>query len=665
MHGFSTRVQGLARAPLKASLFPVMTVCALGLGQSASAGDDAIVPISGLSPYPPGADCNLTPQTGTLWRNSETEPYMDVDFGRPNQMAAIVHQDRWSNGSAQSTASFYSDDGGRTWALSPTPITRCSGGLQDGPESFDRASDPWLTVTPGEVGEGDDDDDDDDWGFDDDGDDGDDGAVFHQMSLMTDRLFPFTGELRSAYSMLRSTDGGRTWSDPIVVSNRTEFEPGAPFNDKNSLTANPYDRRFVYGTWQLLRDVLPTDNSAIPLQFFFSDTFFVRSNDTGKSWEPARAIYKIRNDVTLLAAAGIDPNVTPIFGAQNIGHQIVVLPDGRLVNVSQAIFNIPGPDFRERVIIRSSDNGETWEQTAKVIPSTTIGGFVSFDSELFAASGGTIGNTTRSAGSIPDIAVNRTNGHMYVVWQDVDPTFSFIGVFMAMSRDGGDTWSDHITVGGGDPTPDGAISFAQLPAVHVADDGTVGVIFFDDRNDVACPDLSLSNAQNPECFTVLPDGSVKAGPLDNDWFFKTYDPDLNLLSEVRVTPESFDLRQAPIARGYFPGDYVNCSSTDNDFVCAFTRANNLGLPVRGSPSDDILAFEDDNRQDMVFKRIPGESVCNFEHTLSRYEAQLGAAEIEIPEDVREDRWDFLEERFEAACDDLDETLVAAGGSEED
>jgi S-adenosylhomocysteine hydrolase len=40
--------------------------------------------------------------------------------------------------------------------------------------------------------------------------------------------------------------------------------------------------------------------------------------------------------VALLAAAGIDPTVTPIFGAQNIGHQIVVLPDGRLVNVSQA-----------------------------------------------------------------------------------------------------------------------------------------------------------------------------------------------------------------------------------------------------------------------------------------------------------------------------------------
>ena len=208
------------------------------------------------------------------------------------------------------------------------------------------------------------------------------GAIFHQMSLMTDRLPPDYTQLRSAYSMLRSTDGGETWSDPIVVSNRTEFEPGAPFNDKNSLTADPYKRKFVYGTWQLLKDVLPDDDSAFPLQLFYSDTFFVRTHNKGKSWEPARAIYKIRDDVELLATLRIDPDVTPVLAAQNIGHQIVVLPDGRLVNVSQARFITLIPtttppsveNFYERTIIRSFDNGNTWEQTATIIPSTTVGG---------------------------------------------------------------------------------------------------------------------------------------------------------------------------------------------------------------------------------------------------------------------------------------------------
>ena len=111
-------------------LFPIMTLCVLGMAMSAFAEVDEIIPISDFSPYPPGVDCNGTHQTGTVWRNSESEPHMDVDFGRPDRMAAIVHQDRWSNGSAQSNATFYSDDGGLTWELSFTPITRCSGGLR-------------------------------------------------------------------------------------------------------------------------------------------------------------------------------------------------------------------------------------------------------------------------------------------------------------------------------------------------------------------------------------------------------------------------------------------------------------------------------------------------------------------------------------------------------
>ncbi|MGI9503531.1 MAG: hypothetical protein ACR2RE_10810, partial [Geminicoccaceae bacterium] len=421
-------------------LIPALAFGALGLGSTALATDFPIVPISGLSPYPQGADCNGTPQTGTVWRNSETEPYMDVDFGQPESMAAIVHQDRWSNGGAQSTATFYSDDGGASWTLAQTPITRCSGGLQEGPESFDRASDPWLAVTPGRFGKN-----------------KTGGAIFHQMNLMIDTLPPFTGETRSAYSMLRSKDGGKTWSDPIIVNNLTEFDEGAPFNDKNTMTADPYKKRFIYATWQLLKDVLPDDDSAIPLEAFYSDSLFVRSRDKGRSWEPARSIYEIRNDTELLAASGIDIDATPLVGAQNLGHQIVVLPDGQLVNVSQAIFNTgeTATSFIERVIIRSFDNGKTWEETATIIPSDTVGGFVQIDSELQAASGDTITNSTRSAGSIPDIAVNRTNGHIYVAWQNVDPDLSFIGVFMTMSKDGGDTWSEEILVGGGDVKADG------------------------------------------------------------------------------------------------------------------------------------------------------------------------------------------------------------------
>ena len=89
MYAFENKGQKVNRWCLTTFLLPIMTLCFSGIGQIAFATEDPIVPISGLSPYPPGVDCNVTPQTGTVWRNSETEPYMDVDFGRPNRMAKI------------------------------------------------------------------------------------------------------------------------------------------------------------------------------------------------------------------------------------------------------------------------------------------------------------------------------------------------------------------------------------------------------------------------------------------------------------------------------------------------------------------------------------------------------------------------------------------------
>ena len=148
---------------------------------------------------------------------------------------------------------------------------------------------------------------------------------------------------------------------------------------------------------------------------------------------------------------------------------------------------------------------------------------------------------------------------------------------------------------------------------------------------------------------MLDDGSVQAGPYDQDWFFKKYDSDLYFIAEYRITPESFDLRQAVNAGGYFLGDYVNCSSTDNDFVCTFTRTYNQGLPVRGTPPDDVLAFDEYNRQDMAFVRIQGESVCDFKHTLKSYHSQSQAAEINIPLKRKLERLNYLRARYDAAC----------------
>ena len=86
MHSLKNKWQKFGKWCLAASLLPMMTLCIVASGQGLFAFVDPIVPISGLSPYPAGVDCNGTPQTGTVWRNSESEPYMDVDFGQPDRM---------------------------------------------------------------------------------------------------------------------------------------------------------------------------------------------------------------------------------------------------------------------------------------------------------------------------------------------------------------------------------------------------------------------------------------------------------------------------------------------------------------------------------------------------------------------------------------------------
>jgi hypothetical protein len=56
------------------------------------------------------------------------------------------------------------------------------------------------------------------------------------------------------------------------------------------------------------------------------------------------------------------------------------------------------------------------------------------------------------------------------------------------------------------------------------------------------------------------------------------------------------------ARGYFAGDYMGLSSTGTDFVAAFTRSNNLGLPVVFPQNNNGVFVDNHDRQSIVFVR---------------------------------------------------------------
>jgi hypothetical protein len=66
------------------------------------------------APTPFAADCNGVAQEGTLYPNSEVEPFVAVNPRYPLNLIGVWQQDRWSNGGSQGLGTAYSFNGGVT-----------------------------------------------------------------------------------------------------------------------------------------------------------------------------------------------------------------------------------------------------------------------------------------------------------------------------------------------------------------------------------------------------------------------------------------------------------------------------------------------------------------------------------------------------------------------
>lgn len=361
---------------------------------------DAMTRASGALPFTPG--CEGVPiGNATFAAGAEVEPYLAVNPVNPNNFIGVWQQDRWSNGGSRGVAGAYSMDGGGTWARVTVPFSRCTGGNAANGGDYERATDPWVSFSP-------------------------DGTA-HQVAL----AFNSRANADNAVLVSRSVDGGRTWSNPIAV----RLDGAQAFNDKEAITADPTDARYVYVVW----DRLAGNNGP---------TWFARTVDRGATWEPAREIY------------------SPSATGQTINNQIVVLPDGTLVLFFTEIADA-GPQLR---IMRSTDKGIAWSAPITIAAHQSIG---TVDPET--------GAPIRDGSILGAIAVGR-NGMLAVVWQDSRfAGGTRDGIAFARSVDGGLTWSAPARVNG-DPTVP-----AFLPTVAIRDDGVIGVSYFDFRSNTADP----------------------------------------------------------------------------------------------------------------------------------------------------------------------------------
>ena len=317
-----------------------------------------------------------------------------------------------------------------------------------------------------------------------------------------------TNDLITSAILVSKSGDGGQTWGPITTLRRDD-DPRF-LNDKESITADTLDPSRAYAVWDRLFIINPTD----PNSNFFGPTWFSRTTNGGATWAKAHKIF--------------DPGLNN----QTIGNQIVELPNGDLLDVFDLI--IQGNTFV--AYIRSTNHGKSWSKKPTIVDQ--LGSVGVFDPMDFAP--------VRTGDIIPEVAVDPRPGtnNVYLVWQDARFTGGHADqVVFSASHDGGLTWSPTKRISANPNTQ------AFTAMVSVNESGTLAVTYYDFTSDT----------------TTSP-------TLDTDyWITRSTDGGATFNTRERVAP-TFDMRTAPVARGFFVGDYEGLAPSA-EFTPFFVAAN--------------------------------------------------------------------------------------------
>lgn len=432
------------------------------------------------------------PNVVGIQRGYEGENQMVVNPTNADNLVIVTHQDRCGSLGSCGNAVYASFDGGRTWQQSQVTLTRCQGpSLANSSHDFEGSSEPYVQFTRDGV------------------------AILQVIS------FNIATNYEEAVVVARSRDGGVTWSE---FTEATRYDSDFRFVDRPTIQTDRFRPGNVYMTY--------TDFGPYPYNTQ-SPAVFQRSLDGGATWSaPA--------DIPDLGARDYSATGYRFSWAQ-LMH---VLPDRSLIAVA-----IVDDDSGANVLraVRSTDQGGSWVTGAdgSIFTGAWTAGVRDPD----------FGTRVRTMTPGAMSAINKCNGRVYAVWETPDGytgpgSVPGSAIGLQHSNDGGASW-----VGGNASfvvanTHTAAQAF--LPAVAVADDGVVGVLYADFR---------MHEAGSPSLMT--------------DWWLALYSADVSeLLGEVRLTDASFDMRQAPESRGsMYLGDYVAVQADGLDFVASFPVTN--------------------------------------------------------------------------------------------
>ena len=318
---------------------------------------------------------------------------------------------------------------------------------------------------------------------------------------------------RTRLAVSTSSDGGVKWSEPVEI-----ISGALRMSDRPIITADPNQPGVAYVTASEAQTALGGAWSI----------GFSRTDDGGRTWSPYRPIFVPE-------------------GSPNANY-IVCLKDGTLVLVttinSYENGAAPGTSPPRTVALRSEDGGTTWSQPVEVTTWTPTGRGTP-DSPFDDPETGTPveaqeDNTT--VGLAPD-------GTLYVAGRNSTGEGSS-EIAVVRSDDGGKTWGEQLVVARGPHQK-------WMPSIAVDGRGTVGITYFDHRNDVLGDD-----------------------PFTTDVWF-AYSRTAGRTWSERHLAGPFDLRTAtrrmiPID-GLFLGDYQGIAALAKGFVGAFAMSRPLAM----------------------------------------------------------------------------------------
>lgn len=524
---------------LSAVLLVVSAVAVAAVGQQ---------PVTQGDPF---ASCSTATDIfgGVAFPSTEPEVWLSANPANPDNLIASIQQDRWSDGGAQGLVAPYSFDRGRSWHEVPLPFSVCAASFYSGNvlrdpftrRPYDRASDPWVDVGP-------------------------DGTAY-AVSISFD-----ANDNGGSVGAATSSDGGHSWHNQQNIIAENANDPSLPFNDKESVTADPVLAGSAYAVWDRLQNiacpagVTPagggyTDERvfhlvglAPVLDCFDGPATLSRTRDSGRSWS---------RPVTIVP--------TPA-NEQTIANQIVVDPrNGTLYDFYMYIHADNTLTVED---VASHDGGRRWGPRQVVSDSQTIG-----------VTDPVSGAPLRTGDIIPQPAIDPRTGALYVVWQDaranaVDPNED--ALFISTSTQGGVTgsWSPPAVVN------DRWDEAAFTPAVKVLPSGAVAVQYYV---------LHDTLRHRPSRPGVLPTSVVLR---------VTNGPGTVFAHDEQAVGADFNMLAAPFAGGFFTGDYeglaldlrdarsvhtfftaTNCLDTRCDAVQGFDDGGNPIPSNAPSPTD--------------------------------------------------------------------------------